>query len=264
MYKMLVTDFDGTLLDKDEAIPLSTMLEVDRIRKNGILLTIATGRVMESVLEYNRDFPFIDYIISCSGAYIYDVKKNKVVYKKNIMASIIKKIKKLCDDYDICFCTDKYWYLLKGRNTVDRKLEDREILITDFNAFYEENKTNIYKIEILCDKKKARDNIYSTLEELNLKIFLNKVLYTNKQYGIEITMSDIDKNLGVEKICKLTKINTDSVIAIGDDISDLSMIKSAGMGVAVSNAVSEVKKIAKMKTTSNDTKGVEKVIKKLL
>ena len=46
------------------------MLEVDRIRKNGILLAIATGQVMRSVLDYNRDFPFVDYVISCNGAYI--------------------------------------------------------------------------------------------------------------------------------------------------------------------------------------------------
>ena len=264
MYKMLVTDFDGTLLDSDEAIPLSTMLEIDRIRKDGVLLTIATGRVMKSVLEYNKDFPFIDYIIACNGAYVYDVKRDKVIFKKNIMASIIKKVKKISSEYDLCFCTEEYWYLLKGSNTINRKLEDRERIITDFDTFYAENKSNIYKIEILCDKKKDRDNIYSILEELDLKILLNKILYTNKQYGIEIVMNDITKYSGIEKICKLNKIDVESVIAIGDDLSDLSMIKNVGMGVAVSNAESSVKKVAKMKTSSNDTKGVEKVIRKLL
>lgn len=58
MYKMIVSDFDGTLIDSDEAIPLSTMVEIDRIRKLGVKFVVATGRILKSVLDYNRDFPF--------------------------------------------------------------------------------------------------------------------------------------------------------------------------------------------------------------
>ena len=262
MYKLLVTDFYNTLLDSDEAIPISTMLEIDRIRKSGVLFSIASGSPLYSVLDYNRDFPFIDYIIACNGAYVYDVKNNKVIFKKNIMASIIKKIKKLYSSYDMCFCTDKYKYILKS-NT-DKKIYDRELLIEDFDSFYLENKSNIYKIEILFDKKKDRDTIYSEINNLDLKILFNKISYSNKLFGIEITMDGIDKFIGIEKICNKTKISVAEVVSVGDDFNDLSMIKNVGMGVAVSNAVSEVKKIAKMKTTSNDTKGLEKIIKKLL
>ena len=57
MYKLFVSDFDGTLIDSDEAIPLSTMVEIDRIRKLGVKIVIATGRILKSILEYNKDFP---------------------------------------------------------------------------------------------------------------------------------------------------------------------------------------------------------------
>ena len=82
MYKMIVSDFDGTLIDSDEAIPLSTMVEIDRIRKLGVKFVVATGRILKSVLDYNRDFPFLDYVISCDGAYVYDVSNRKTLYKK--------------------------------------------------------------------------------------------------------------------------------------------------------------------------------------
>ena len=64
MYKLFVSDFDGTLIDSDEAIPLSTMVEIDRIRKLGVKIVITTGRILKSILEYNKDFPFLDYVIS--------------------------------------------------------------------------------------------------------------------------------------------------------------------------------------------------------
>ena len=56
MYKLIVSDFDGTLVDDDLAIPLSTMLEIDRVRRMGILFTIATSRCLGDILYYNRDF----------------------------------------------------------------------------------------------------------------------------------------------------------------------------------------------------------------
>ena len=79
MYKLFVSDFYKTLLDSDDAINLSTMVEIDRIRKNGCLFVIATGSLLSSVLDYNRDFPFIDYIIACNGSYTYDVNRQKVL-----------------------------------------------------------------------------------------------------------------------------------------------------------------------------------------
>ena len=84
MYQLFVSDFDGTLIDSDEAIPLSTMVEIDRIRKNGVKFVVATGRILKSVLDYNRDFPFLDYVISCDGAYVYDVCNRKVLFKKTL------------------------------------------------------------------------------------------------------------------------------------------------------------------------------------
>ena len=263
MYKLLVSDFDGTLLDSDEAIPLSTMVEIDRIRKNNTLVAISTGRVLKSVMDYNRDFPFIDYVISCNGAYVYDVNNKKVIYKKNVLPSIIKKIKKMYGEYDICFCDTNYWHTLHGKNK-KRNLEDGERLIKDFDNFYEKNKTNIYKLEILFDNKKIRDSVYDEIKELKLKITINKFIYNNYMYGVEITHEDVDKLIGIKKICTKNKISLSEVIGIGDSDNDISTIKNVGMGVCVSNASKEIKKISKMKTSSNDTKGVEKVIKKLL
>ena len=74
MIQLLVSSFYNTLIDEEDAIPTSTMLAFDRIRKN-TKIAILTNRLEEEVLYYNRDYPFIDYIVSLNGGILYDVEK---------------------------------------------------------------------------------------------------------------------------------------------------------------------------------------------
>lgn len=260
MYRMVVTDFDGTLINKDEAIPISTIVEIDRIRKNNKLFVIATGRILKSILIYNRDFPFIDYVIALNGAYVYDVNLKKVIYKENIKASIVKKLQKLYSNNNIYFCSENNWNLLNVNNDKPR---DNEDTISSFDSFYNANKNNVYKMEIHFKSKKERDKAYLEIEEMALDINLYKQMY-DKVNLIEITARGINKFTGVKKICDKEKIKVEEVIGIGDSLNDYELIENCGLGVVVSNANKDLKKIAQMKTSSNELKGVEKIIKKLV
>jgi hydroxymethylpyrimidine pyrophosphatase-like HAD family hydrolase len=105
MIKMVVSSFYNTLIDEEEAIPTSTMLEIERIRKKGIVFTICTNRGYKEVLDYNKDFPFIDYIVSLNGTYIYDVSKNKCLFKKKITLSTLTKLVNLFPNNKINYYT---------------------------------------------------------------------------------------------------------------------------------------------------------------
>ena len=63
MYKVVVSEFDRTLINSEEAISSSTVMEIDRIRNMGCLFCISTDRFLSDILSYNRDFIFTDYII---------------------------------------------------------------------------------------------------------------------------------------------------------------------------------------------------------
>ena len=93
--KMVVSSFSKTLINSEEAIGYSTMVEIDRIRNNDIKFSIMTNESLRNVIDYNKDFPFIDYVISFNGAVVYDVINKEFLYKKNISNSTIKKIYKL-------------------------------------------------------------------------------------------------------------------------------------------------------------------------
>ena len=131
MIKMVVSSFYNALIDKEEAIPTSTMLEIERIRSKGILFCVATNRSYQEVLEYNRDFPFLDYIVSLNGSYVYDVMKEKCLSKNRLTTSTIKKIKNIFKDYPTTFYTET-----EALKTVDNPEE-----------------TNVYKVEVVIDSE---------------------------------------------------------------------------------------------------------------
>ena len=250
MYKLFVSGFYKTLINSEEAISMSTMVEIDRIRQDGIIFIVASERDLGSVLEYNRDFPFLDYVICYNGAYIYDVGKNKVIYKKNIRISIIKKIKQLFSKYKLYFYTSDKYYLFDSCGFDD----------CGFNEFVLEMQNDIYKIEVECSKSEL-DDVADKLKEEGVNInFWSRS--DNGRYFVEIVMKNIDKFSAVEVICKKKKINMDEVVSCGSLITDLELVKNVGLGFAMRNGCKEVKKFAKKVTFSNENKGVENILKK--
>lgn len=251
MYKLFVSGFNETLIDSEEAISISTMLEIDRIRQKGVIFTVATEDDLDSVLEYNRDFPFLDYIICYNGAFVYDVKKDKVIYRKNIGVSIVRKIIRLFSNYKICFYTSDNQYFfnncISDRGSVDQ--------------FVEKNKKDVYKIEIECSRKRDLTNVVEIInkEGINVDFVLQS---KDSRYYIEIVMKGINKFSAVEKICKEVNINIDEVIACGTLITDLELIKNVGLGIAMKNACKEVKRSAHDITFSNDNNGIENILKR--
>lgn len=234
MVKAVVSSFYNSLINSEEAIPLSTMLEIERIRKKGIVFSVCTNGTYEDVLYYNRDFPFLDYIIALNGSYLYDVSKNKCLYQKKLPISTIKKLIKIFPDFEMSFLT------------ATKKL-------TDISTTEE----NIYKIEIEITNKKID---LSSLSNLNIATSLLK--RNNKKY-LEITSNLTSNYLALEKILTKKKIAKEEVIVICANESDLSLIKNIPNNYLVSNASKDLKKYASGKTKSNDLKGVENILKKV-
>lgn len=238
MYKLIVSDFDGTLVDDDLAIPFSTMLEIDRVRRKKVLFAIATSRCLGDVLYYNRDFSFLDYVIATNGSLVYDVNKEKILFKKSVSTLCIKKIYKTFKDYDIYACRKDRKFKLLGLDDIK----------------------DIYKLEIVCSSEDDSKKIIKILSELDLAISYSRG-YVNNNHYVDIVSTGINKFVGIEKVCTKKKINTSEVLAFGDYFDDIEMIKNVGEGVALDNAIKEVKDVCGDTTLSNLNKGVEEFIK---
>ncbi len=236
MIKMVVSSFYNTLIDLEDAIPTSTMLQIERLHKKKILFSVCTNRRFQEILEYNKDFPFVDYIISLNGSYIYDVENGKSLFKSKLSTINLKKVTALFEKEKMTFY---------GEDKVYKKKE-------------EIGENEIYKIEVEFpihveayeDALKKMKVNYSILE------------INNKKY-LEITSSKANMFVGVDKISLKNSIGLKEIMVICANDSDVPMVKNIPNSYIMKNSAESLKRICENVTFSNDNKGVENVLKKL-
>ncbi|CCY78958.1 haloacid dehalogenase-like hydrolase [Mycoplasma sp. CAG:877] len=229
MYKLLVSDFDGTLVGEELAISFPVVLAIDKIRREKkVLFTIATSRCLGDILYYNRDFSFLDYVVASNGAVVYDVNKEKILFKKSVLVSNVKKIYNTFKGYDIYACR-----------------KDRKFRLVNL-----EDIKDIYKLEIVCKSDIDREEIISRLNKLCLKITCTKN-YINGTYYVDIVYEGINKFTGVEVICNKKKIDICDVISIGEGDNDIELVRDSGYGVSTNNGIDKVKEVSKEVMTNS-------------
>lgn len=229
MIRIVVSSFYNTLINYEEAIPTSTMLEIDRIRNNKVLFTISTNGLYKEILDYNKSYPFVDYIISLNGSYVYDVLNNKCIYKQKIAKNDIKKIYNSFKNYKIKYYT-----------------EDNIL-----NNYNETLKKDIYKIEIEDFTNINIENI-----NCNLSVFEKD----NKKY-LEIISNKCNSYIALNRINEINNIKENEILVITGNDSDIELCKNIKNSYIVENSSSRLKKEIRKRTSSNNECGVEQILK---
>lgn len=250
--KMIVTDLDDTLLRSDKTIAVKTIDVLDKCQKQGIVVVIATARFWIGAEKY-IDFIKPDYVISADGTMIHD--KEKLVdgssFDVETTNKIIQMIKEADGNAEILTAVDKNVYWNSMHIAESEKL---------FKAKYFDYSSQLAgragKIATILTDEEAAKTISN---ECDCKIV---------KYRDESLYSFIPKDAGklsmIQKLTERLGISLDEVIAFGDDISDMEMLEACGVGVAVANALPQVKEKADEVADSNNENGVALFIEKYL
>ena len=263
MYKLIASDMDGTLLRSDRTISEETKEAIRNIKDKGAVFVLSTGRPLIAVEKYNELLNLNCPVILYNGAMIFDFSNRKVLFEVFLDFEYAKYIwdegnkKKLemyvwaNNDLYTNFINDKvYDYIVESHAEI-HKLDD----IKDIKG------KNITKI-IWDEDPELLKRYIKELDEIK---FNEKVNYcTSMSYYLEFFNKETSKKVAIQKLEEIYGIKREEVIAIGDGKNDMEMIKYAGLGVAMDNAIDEVKKVAKVVTKSNNEDGVLEIIKKFI
>ncbi|MDR3318128.1 MAG: Cof-type HAD-IIB family hydrolase [Clostridiales bacterium] len=265
-YGIVVSDFDGTLLRSDDTVSADTVATIKAFIQNGGLFMIATGRMYDGI--HNRladvgldkyDFPLIAY----QGSLARTAVTGKELFRATIDRKTSSEILAFAEEKGLF--TQIYIngriktaalaepslsyarYMGAGLDAVGRLSE--YILRADGEP---------EKILCILADKNSREVIKVFAERFGGRV---KLMSSTGTF-VEAVPLNSGKDVAVERVLRAYGKTMDDIIACGDNLNDLDMVRRAGLGVAVANAEPEVKAAAKFITKSNDEDGVAYVIKK--
>ena len=263
-YKLIVSDLDGTLLNNKAQLTERTIEAIKQYHKAGGLFTYATGRTVESSQVFVERLGIKIPGIAFNGAKVVSYIDNRVIYETFLDGECAKKAYTAfrAHDKDVVVYFDDSRYVAEYTSVIDKYLERvRHSVIIVRNIEQVIGRGESLKKILVIDPKQEEELILGIVKP----IFGENINYikSDSQY-YEFLAPGTSKGYALEALAKYLGISLDDTIAIGDHMNDISMINTAGLGVAVANAEQETIDAADYITTSNDNDGVALTIEKLL
>lgn len=251
MIQMIVTDLDKTLLRSDAFISEYSISVLKKCQQNNIKVVFATARSTQSASKILKQFT-PDIFVSYGGALV--MAGENIIHRIDISADISNKlIKELLNTPEVAavFAINES---IAHTNNVDKLKDSLHYQYADFST---NNNYRYLKISLNASCQTAVEKIAANYPMLDMLRYTGEDMY-------RFANRDAVKWNALKAMAAHYKIDTDNFVAFGDDTNDLEMISKCGIGVAVDNAIDEVKAAAKYICGSNDNDGVAKWVEEYL
>lgn len=265
-YRMIVLDLDGTLTNSQKVITPRTRGALMEAQERGVHVVLASGRPTYGVMPLARQLYLPEYggfILSYNGGDIIRCKTKELMFHKGIPVESNQTIIHLALELGLDILTYEGDSVITNNQTCPYALREAAInrlpLLekTDFEQYVD---FPVTKYIMLADGEKL-----ARLEPLvKEKLGDEYSVYRSEPFFLEIMAQGIDKAQSLARLLDRTGIKREEMMACGDGYNDLSMIRYAGWGVAMANAMEEVKEAADYVTLSNDEDGVGAAIEKFI
>jgi len=243
--KMIVTDLDGTLLRTDKTVSERTIAALTRCKQSGIKLAYATGRG-KSAANLVPEGLFDGRIIANGAMATVD---DTVVYNSLIPYLSVRNLLMACDKRGLRMSSQ-----FDGMDYSNFSLsavwpEETSYTIVDFSK-HDKDTEKIFTYDITPD-----DLVFMEAHlppEAYLVTAVDGVAMINHKNAI--------KSKATAELARYWGIAASEVAAFGDDLNDLDLLKFAGVGVAMGNALDVVKEVAGHICQTNDEDGLARWI----
>jgi len=263
--KMIACDMDGTILNAQNVLSKITQHKIKEISNLGIKVLLATGRMVEAVEKHLKLLGTSSIIVADNGAVIKDINSGKTYFEDYVDFDVAKAALAFASQNEISIhfnCSDGTYAEHIGflSNIFKNHLD---ININKINCLKNLNK-NIISILLMSDKK----NLSLILEKINnlYKEKFDHVLipWFEDIWQLQFLPANTSKDNGVFKVSEMMNIKKSEILSFGDSYNDINLIKQSGIGIAMDNAVDDLKHAADYITLSNTEDGVAHVLDMLI
>ncbi len=261
-YKLIAIDIDGTLLTSEKKLTDHSLAIMKEAEAAGLHCVLATGRVAANVKEIYGPLGLKSPCICSGGAQVVDGNFN-MIHTCYIPNEIVKEVLNFAKEKDVHvqIFQDENFYFEKYSKWVDIYNE-----ISGLNPLETPNlheipveELNTPKVLILAEPERVLEVQAEAIERFPM---LN--IGRSRPTFLEMNNPEGNKGNALKALEKMLGLKREELIAIGDNQIDESMIIYAGLGVAIGNALDEIKEVSDYIAPDNDHEGVAHVIEKFM
>ena len=257
-FRAIALDLDGTLTNHDKVVTPRTRQALLKAQELGTVIILASGRPTYGIVPVAECLELEKrggYILSYNGGNIVNAKTGEKLFSQFLPDAVIPILYK--------YAKEKNHALLGyAGNEIITEMPDDQYVKEESRI----NKMNIRKVDNLLDALEPHPtkllmtgdptDMLKAEEEL-VEILGEKMdIFRSAPFFLELVPKGIDKAQSLLRLLAKINLTPADLIAFGDGYNDLSMLKLAGVGVAMANAAPEVRADADYVTLSNEEDGV--------
>ncbi|SET14767.1 hypothetical protein SAMN05216389_10646 [Oceanobacillus limi] len=265
---LIALDLDGTLLSDKKEISEKNKQILHQAMKQGHIVVIATGRPHRASIQYYHELGLKTPMVNFNGALIHHPTDKKwdalhsPMPKRTALAVV-----------EACYELDVNNVLAEVRDDVFLDRYDQEIIDLFQHVGNEESPFTIGSLKSHLTEDPTSLLIHPKEDHItelrNHLTDYHAEFIEHRKWGapwniIEIVKKGMSKAVGLQKISQYYHIPKERIIAFGDEDNDLEMLEYAGVGVAMGNAIDELKSVANHETETNEQNGVGTFIEEYL
>jgi Cof subfamily protein (haloacid dehalogenase superfamily) len=278
MKKAIIMDMDGTLFTSDKSkntISPHTKAELLRVQAAGARLVLASGRPAPGLMPIAKELEMDKHdglIVAFNGAQAIDCQTGKLLFTAGIDPALGQRVLRHLEKFDVkpMIAKDDYMYVTdvydniihpdgKPLNVYDYEAHGNNYKLCETDSLAGFLDFPLFKILTAAEP----DYLAAHYEEMSAPFASELNAMFTASFYYEFTARGIDKGSTLQAFLPQLGYAKDDMYAFGDGENDISMIRYAGHGIAMANAVTALKECADEITLSNDEDGIAKILERL-
>lgn len=270
VYRMLVLDIDGTLLQSNHKLNRRTKDAIEFVKKKSVYVTLVTERHFHSAQKIAKSLKLKAPIITQNGAFIAS-SIDDPLYENRIRPETIKPLVDMLENYDCHVRVSHERFSIGNRVSQKNELIAKMTIGIGDPLFYPvtfvdsladyllDNDISPTKVDIHFFQKEEQEAAIRNMNEN----FPEVDVVSSEENECEIISKGASKARGVQVLANYLGLADSEIVAVGDDFNDKAMIARAGLGIAMKNAPPQVQRAADWITRSNNQNGVSYAVREV-
>lgn len=266
--RMIAFDLDGTILTHAKTLSQRTEKALRQAAASGVILLPVTGRPLHGIPEEIRSLPGIRHVITSNGSSAYTAATGEALFRNTLSPRLAGDVLSFLSSFHpaVELFSDGWGYQDRDAFRFFFSRVKNTVLMPYFTA---SRKTVDSLTDVLSEARNGIENIhvvFRTEEDMNASArlmvdrFPGLCVIKSTALELEIISASCSKGRALLMYAGMNGIPAGDILAFGDGDSDRSMLRAAGIGVAMGNAPPLVRQDADLTALSNDEDGVAKLL----